>query len=131
MRTGHELAQARGVFCRPLARLAGSAGFDDRPRAVPPAPIVRARARRAVGWTRTGAAARLAGSSGRNRTEDPKAPANGHTIVKRNLLRVRLTREDEDVPLPAWIGREVTTDERYRNSRLASLQAGKPLMIAA
>ena len=47
------------------------------------------------------------------------------------LAEVELTREDEDVPLPAWIGREVTTDERYRNSRLASLQAGKPLMIAA
>lgn len=46
------------------------------------------------------------------------------------LAEVELTREDEDVPLPDWIGREVTTDERYRNSRLATL-ARKPVLIAA
>lgn len=34
------------------------------------------------------------------------------------LAEVELTREDEAVDLPAWIEREVTADERYRNSRL-------------
>ncbi|WP_342167007.1 CYTH domain-containing protein [Methylobacterium sp. SD21] len=46
------------------------------------------------------------------------------------LAEVELTREDEDVPLPSWIGREVTTDERYRNSRLAAGMR-RPLLVAA
>ncbi len=53
----------------------------------------------------------------------------GGTLSGLILAEVELAREDEDVPLPDWIGREVTTDERYRNSRLAAL-AGKPLLIA-
>lgn len=45
------------------------------------------------------------------------------------LAEVELVREDEDVPLPSWVLREVTTDERYRNSRLAL--ARKPVLVAA
>lgn len=54
----------------------------------------------------------------------------GGTLGGLILAEVELPREDEDVPLPDWIGREVTADERYRNSRLAAL-AGKPLLVAA
>ncbi|MCJ2083723.1 CYTH domain-containing protein [Methylobacterium sp. J-090] len=46
------------------------------------------------------------------------------------LAEVELGREDETVVLPAWIGREVTSDERYRNSRLATRTA-RSLPIAA
>ena len=40
------------------------------------------------------------------------------------LAEVELGREDEAVVLPAWVGREVTMDERYRNSRLAARALG-------
>lgn len=46
------------------------------------------------------------------------------------LAEVELGREDEEVFLPAWIGQEVTSDERYRNSRLAA-QARTPLHLVA
>lgn len=36
------------------------------------------------------------------------------------VAEVELAREDEPVVLPAWVGREVTSDARYRNSRLAA-----------
>lgn len=54
----------------------------------------------------------------------------GGTLGGLILAEVELTREDEDVPLPEWIGREVTADERFRNSRLAAL-ARRPLLVAA
>jgi CYTH domain-containing protein len=31
-----------------------------------------------------------------------------------------MAREDEFVTLPPWVGQEVTTDARYRNTRLAA-----------
>ncbi len=34
------------------------------------------------------------------------------------LAEVDLDREDQEVPLPAWIGREVTGDPRYYNASL-------------
>jgi adenylate cyclase len=43
---------------------------------------------------------------------------------------IELAHEGEVVILPPWISREVTLDERYRNSRLAS-QAAIPLQSAA
>lgn len=36
------------------------------------------------------------------------------------LAEIEMAREDELVVLPLWIGREVTSDQRYRNSRLAA-----------
>jgi adenylate cyclase len=36
------------------------------------------------------------------------------------LAEIEMTREDEFVALPFWLGREVTSDQRYRNSRLAT-----------
>lgn len=36
------------------------------------------------------------------------------------LAEIELAREDQQVVLPPWIEREVTADERYRNSRLAA-----------
>jgi CYTH domain-containing protein len=45
------------------------------------------------------------------------------------LAEVELTHEDQPVDLPPWIGREVTQDERYRNSRLA--RARLPIELAA
>ncbi|MEL6061723.1 MULTISPECIES: CYTH domain-containing protein [unclassified Methylobacterium] len=35
------------------------------------------------------------------------------------LAEIELEREDQPVTLPPWIQREVTSDARYRNSRLA------------
>lgn len=35
------------------------------------------------------------------------------------LAEIELEREDQPVILPSWVGREVTDDARYRNSRLA------------
>ena len=35
------------------------------------------------------------------------------------LAEIELEREDQPVILPPWVGREVTADARYRNSRLA------------
>ncbi|MGN8097787.1 adenylate cyclase [Methylobacterium radiotolerans] len=35
------------------------------------------------------------------------------------LAEIEMAREDQYVALPRWVGREVTTDARYRNSRLA------------
>lgn len=36
------------------------------------------------------------------------------------LAEVELANADQPVPLPAWVGDEVTSDPRYRNSALAS-----------
>lgn len=36
------------------------------------------------------------------------------------VAEIEMAREDELVVLPLWIGREVTSDQRYRNSRLAA-----------
>lgn len=44
------------------------------------------------------------------------------------LAELELTSEDQLVVLPAWVGQEVTDDERYRNSRLAA-QASTSLPI--
>ena len=38
------------------------------------------------------------------------------------LAEVELVRIDQEISLPPWIGAEVTTDPRYRNSALASVQ---------
>jgi adenylate cyclase len=46
------------------------------------------------------------------------------------LAEAELAHADEAVALPAWIGEEVTADERYRNSRLAA-GAGVPRRAAA
>lgn len=46
------------------------------------------------------------------------------------LAEIELTHEAQAVVLPSWITREVTLDERYRNSRLAS-QTVIPPQIAA
>ncbi|MCJ2033397.1 CYTH domain-containing protein [Methylobacterium sp. J-068] len=46
------------------------------------------------------------------------------------LAEVELEREDEEVVFPAWLGREVTSDERYRNSCLAA-RTFRSLPIAA
>ncbi len=35
------------------------------------------------------------------------------------LAEIEMTRENQFVALPFWLGREVTSDQRYRNSRLA------------
>lgn len=44
------------------------------------------------------------------------------------LAEVELTRPDEPLPdpLPPWLGREVTDDPRYTNSRLAQLKSWPP-----
>jgi adenylate cyclase len=39
------------------------------------------------------------------------------------LAEVELTSEDQAITLPPWIGREVTADPDYRNSRLAAQAA--------
>jgi adenylate cyclase len=39
------------------------------------------------------------------------------------LAEIELARPDQRVALPRWVGREVTFDERYRNSRLAAAAA--------
>jgi adenylate cyclase len=36
------------------------------------------------------------------------------------LAEIEMAREDQLVVLPPWVEREVTADERYRNSRLAA-----------
>lgn len=36
------------------------------------------------------------------------------------LAEIELEREDQFVVIPSWVSAEVTTDERYRNSRLAA-----------
>ena len=36
------------------------------------------------------------------------------------LAEIELDHEDQPVVLPPWVGREVTADARYRNSRLAA-----------
>lgn len=36
------------------------------------------------------------------------------------LAEIEMAHEDELVVLPFWLGREVTSDQRYRNSRLAT-----------
>jgi len=36
------------------------------------------------------------------------------------LAEIELTREDQLVVIPPWVSAEVTTNERYRNSRLAA-----------
>ncbi|WP_336488428.1 CYTH domain-containing protein [Methylobacterium nigriterrae] len=46
------------------------------------------------------------------------------------LAEVELEREDQPVPLPPWVRREVTQDPRYRNSRLAG-RKGYPRRRAA
>ncbi|MCM1028310.1 MAG: CYTH domain-containing protein [Pseudoflavonifractor sp.] len=38
------------------------------------------------------------------------------------VAEIELSRPDEEFPLPAWIGREVTGDPRYYNSSLAAAQ---------
>lgn len=38
------------------------------------------------------------------------------------LAEVELEDEKEDVPLPEWIGKEVTGDKRYYNSFIAGIQ---------
>lgn len=35
------------------------------------------------------------------------------------VAEVELEREDQEVPLPAWVGKEVSTDDRYANANLA------------
>ena len=35
------------------------------------------------------------------------------------IAEVEIEREDQDVPLPAWVGEEVSTDARYTNAHLA------------
>ncbi|MCJ2046689.1 CYTH domain-containing protein [Methylobacterium sp. J-078] len=42
------------------------------------------------------------------------------------LAEVELGHADEPVVLPNWVGREVTADERYRNSRLAAYALRSP-----
>ncbi|MET3415159.1 CYTH domain-containing protein [Methylobacterium sp. 1030] len=37
------------------------------------------------------------------------------------LAEIEMAHEDQAVTLPPWVEREVTDDERYRNSRLAAL----------
>jgi CYTH domain-containing protein len=41
------------------------------------------------------------------------------------LAEVELRHPEQPVVLPDWIGEEVTSDERYRNSRLVDLPWGK------
>ncbi len=45
------------------------------------------------------------------------------------LAEIEMSREDELVVLPFWLGREVTSDQRYRNSRLAT--GAMPNLLAA
>ncbi|WCS26524.1 hypothetical protein LOK46_06710 [Methylobacterium sp. NMS14P] len=45
------------------------------------------------------------------------------------LAEIEMAREDEAVVLPPWVGREVTLDQRYRNSRLA--MGAMPYRLAA
>ncbi len=40
------------------------------------------------------------------------------------LAEVELERPDQAVPLPPWVGEEVTHDPRYRNSRLVNEPQG-------
>ena len=40
------------------------------------------------------------------------------------LAEVELERPDQAVPLPPWVGQEVTHDPRYRNSRLVDAPRG-------
>ena len=35
------------------------------------------------------------------------------------LAEIELTHEDQDIDIPAWIGREVTEDDRYANASLS------------
>jgi adenylate cyclase len=44
------------------------------------------------------------------------------------LVEIELSRADQPLPkpLPPWIGREVTDDPRYTNSRLARLKRWPP-----
>ena len=46
------------------------------------------------------------------------------------IAEVELAYPDQPVALPAWVGREITTDERYGNSTLAAQPAGS-LELAA
>ncbi|ACL63315.1 CYTH domain-containing protein [Methylobacterium nodulans] len=46
------------------------------------------------------------------------------------LAEVELEREDQTVPLPPWVIAEVTSDERYRNSKLTGLTV-PPRLFAA
>ena len=41
------------------------------------------------------------------------------------LAEVELEQPDEHVPLPSWVGEEVTQDPRYRNSRLVDEPQGR------
>ena len=41
------------------------------------------------------------------------------------LAEVELERPDQHVPLPPWVGEEVTHDPRYRNSRLVDTPQGQ------
>lgn len=43
------------------------------------------------------------------------------------LAEIELCHPDQTVMLPAWVGKEVTSDERYRNSRLADAPQGNCL----
>ncbi|WP_342110384.1 CYTH domain-containing protein [Methylobacterium sp. SI9] len=43
----------------------------------------------------------------------------GGTLAGLILAEIELEREDQLVTLPSWVRREVTSDARYRNSRLA------------
>ncbi|KNY19694.1 CYTH domain-containing protein [Methylobacterium sp. ARG-1] len=45
------------------------------------------------------------------------------------LAEIEMAHEDELVALPFWLGREVTSDQRYRNSRLA--MGAMPNLLAA
>ncbi|NUQ73171.1 MAG: CYTH domain-containing protein [Polyangiaceae bacterium] len=46
---------------------------------------------------------------------DEFAGANAGLVI----AEVELLREDQEVKLPPWVGREVSTDDRYSNSNLA------------
>jgi adenylate cyclase len=35
------------------------------------------------------------------------------------VAEIELVTEDDDFPLPEWLGEEVTTDKRYKNARMA------------
>lgn len=48
------------------------------------------------------------------------------------IAEIELAHADQRVPLPPWVGREVTTDERFRKRNMArlSLASEAPLTVA-
>jgi len=47
------------------------------------------------------------------------------------LAEIELTSEHDDVPLPPWVGREVTDDPRFRNASLAAVRPAEvPNLLA-